>query len=196
MTKRIIKGFTDLYVFLFYKVKVRGINNVPDSGSFILCSNHMTMIDMLFIAYKVKRWIYWMAKEELFRNFLTRSLFNILGAFPIKRGKADIQSFKKAFSLLDNGKIVGMFPQGTRSKGKNNLKVKPGAAMLALKSGVPIIPVNINGSFKLFSKIIISYGVPFYANEGIDNDKYDKDNIKIIGEKIMSKINELSEANI
>ena len=111
---------------------------IPDDGPALLCATHNTMLDMFFLGYKLKRWVYWMAKEELFKNPVSGFIFRKLGAFPVKRGKGDVGSIKTAYKHLKDGDIIGIFPHGTSVNPAQieNARIKPGAAMLAINAGV------------------------------------------------------------
>ena len=161
--KRFFRILCILFFGIFFRVEVLNRENVPVKGPGILCANHIGELDMFIIGYKIKRWVYWMAKEELFRIPVISFIIKCLGAFPVKRGKADINSIKTAMKLLNHGNIVGILPEGTRTRGKdrNKIRVKPGAALMAIKTGVPIIPVAIDGNYRLFSRIRVIFGKPF-----------------------------------
>ena len=155
---------TKIIFKILFKVEVINLSKVPVEGSALVCANHNTILDMFFLGYKLKRWIHWMAKEELFRNPIAAYVLRKLGAFSIKRGRGDVSSIKNAYKLLEDGKLVGIFPHGTRIVSTNieKAKVKPGAVMIAVNAGVPIIPATVSGSNKLFSKMRIIFGDPFY----------------------------------
>jgi 1-acyl-sn-glycerol-3-phosphate acyltransferase len=185
---------TKLVFRVFYKVEVINEGFVPKEGPALLCATHNTFMDMFFLGYKLDRWVYWMAKEELFKNPILGYIIKKLGAFPVKRGKGDIGSIKTAYKLLKDGKIVGIFPQGTRVKAGNvkQTRVKPGAAMLAVNSGAVIIPAVVQGSYKIFSKILVKFGEPFKLEieEGV---KPTTEELTRLSEDIMSKVNSLME---
>lgn len=198
MVKTIIietaRVFVKLFFFLFYRVKIIGLDNVPKEGAAILCANHVGEMDMFFIGYKVKRLVRYMAKSELFKIPILSPLIKFLGAFPVKRGKADVEAIKTALRLLDEGHIVGIFPEGTRLKNKKGktVKAKPGAALLAQKSGAPILPVAVEGKYRPFSKIKIVFGKPFSLD--LDKDKkYTNNELVEISENIMKKVYALTE---
>lgn len=192
--KEVVRLIIKIVFFVCYRVKIIGKENVPDKGAAVLCSNHVGEIDMLFIGVKIKRLVRYMAKEELFKYPLFSALLKWLGAFPIKRGKADVESIKTAFRLLKGGHIIGIFPEGTRMKRKEGkmVRVKPGAAMFAVKMGVPILPVAIQGSYKPFSKIKVVFGKPYYLE--VDKDrKYTNEEFTAMSENIMKNVYSLLE---
>jgi len=186
--------FLKLFFLLFYRVKIIGIKNVPEKGAAVLCANHLGEMDMVFIGYKIKRLVRYMAKSELFKIPILSPLIKFLGAFPVKRGKADVEAIKTALRLLNEGHIIGIFPEGTRLKNKQGktVKAKPGAALLAQKSGAPILPVAVEGKYRPFSKIKIVFGEPFTLD--LDKDKkYTNNELVEISEGIMKKVYSLLE---
>ena len=89
-----------------------------------------------------------------------RWLEHLFDVIPIKRNTQDLEAMKRCLKALKNGEILGIFPEGTRRGMEKNQKVKNGAAFMAIRSGVPVVPVGISGSFKPFGKVNISYGAP------------------------------------
>lgn len=189
---QVLKFIVIIVFSLFFRVRISGRQNVPDKGPYILCANHVGELDMFFIGYRIRRLIHWMAKEELFRNFLLGAVITWLGAFPVKRGKGDIGAIKTAFRLLKEGHIVGIFPEGHRRKNGVALKAHSGAAMIAVKADVEILPVALEGSMRPFSKVRVVFGKPFKLNT--DNDKkYTNEEFAEMSENIMRKIYGLLE---
>ena len=185
---------TNIVFKLFFRVELVNIHKVPSNGPVLFCANHNTVLDMFFMGYRLKRWIHWMAKEELFRNPAAAFLLRKLGAFPIKRGTGDVGSIKNAYRLLEEGKIVGIFPQGRRIDPSqiDTVRIKPGAAMIAANAGVPILPAYIEGSYRIFSKMKVIYGDPFLL-ESKEDQKYTKEELSEISRDIMKKIYSLVE---
>lgn len=194
--KEVLRVIVIIFFKLFFKVSIVNRENVPEKGGAILCSNHIGELDMFLIGFRLKRLVHWMAKEELFKNPLLSAFIRWLGAFPVKRGKPDIEAIKNAIALVNEGHIVGIFPEGTRMRNKNkrNIKVSNSPILIAEKTGAPIIPVAIQGNYKLFSRINVIFGKPFYiessedSGEGSEQTKYD-------GVKIMNNIYALLEEN-
>ncbi len=150
-----------IYFALFYRVKVEGIENIPEEGPVLLYANHPSAWDMILIACFMKRKIHFMAKVELFKNPLFAYILRKLGAFPISRGTGDVGSIKTVFKLLKQGKVVGIFPEGTRTPKKNLNKGKGGAAMFALRSNAPVLPVAVVWNKKKFTTLRLVFGETF-----------------------------------
>lgn len=194
MMEAIVKLVLKVYFGIFYRVEFVSIDNVPKEGAYVLCHNHLGQMDMFFIAYRLKRLVHFMAKIELFKNPIVGTFLRSVGAYPVKRGTGDISAIKNSLRLLANGRIIGILPEGTRTRGKEmkDIKAKPGAVLIAIKAGVPIIPVAIEGNYKLFSKVRIVYGKPY--DLGLDkNKKYTGDELADITADIMKKIYSLLE---
>lgn len=192
--KRFAIIITSIVFKLFFRVEVINRHKVPSKGPFLICANHNSMLDMFFLGFKLDRWIYWMAKEELFKNPIAACLFRSLGAFPVKRGSGDVGSIKNAYRLLDEGKMIGIFPQGTRINPAKleTIRVKHGAAMIAVNTGVPIIPAVVKGNYKLFSKMKVIYGDPFTMPNEQDK-KYTREEFTELSRDIIKKIYSLAE---
>ncbi|NLM73594.1 MAG: 1-acyl-sn-glycerol-3-phosphate acyltransferase [Clostridiaceae bacterium] len=150
-----------IYFALFYRVKVEGTENIPAEGPLLLYANHPSAWDMILIACYMKRQVHFMAKVELFKNPIFAYILRTLGAFPVNRGKGDIASTKTVFKLLKLGKIVGIFPEGTRTPSKNLNKGKGGAAMFAIRSNAPVLPVGVVWNKKKFSTLRLVFGETF-----------------------------------
>ncbi len=193
MYKIAVRKISFVILGLLFRVKHHNRENLPADKAFILCCNHETMLDMFFIGCWIKTWIYWMAKKELFYNPILGLALKGLGAFPVNRGKGDIDSFKTALSHLKMGKVVGIFPQGTRlKKRKGKLRIGNGAAYLAVKTNAPILPVAIKIDFKIFGRVDVTYGKPFYVSD-MEFTYEKKDILNKISKRIMSSIGQLLE---
>jgi 1-acyl-sn-glycerol-3-phosphate acyltransferase len=158
-----LRTFARCIFWLKLRLRVIGLENVPEQGAFIIASNHLSWMDVPLVPSFIKRRVVYMAKEELFYSKVGW-LVRFLGAFPVKRGEADRQSLRAADTQLKAGKIFMIFPEGTRSKIHQLGQGHVGLGMIALRAGVPVIPVAVWGSEYTFKKlrppVTISYGKP------------------------------------
>ncbi|MEN8906674.1 MAG: lysophospholipid acyltransferase family protein [Clostridiales bacterium] len=189
---KVIKFISGIIVNIIFKVRHINIENIPKDGPGILCSNHVSEMDMLLISYKLDRLIRYMAKEELFKIPIISSFIRYCGAFPVRRGAGDISAIKNAIELIKTNHIVGVFPEGTFANNKTKIRAKPGAALLAMKTNASIIPVKIEGEIKIFSKIKIIYGKP-YKLEFKKDKKYKSKELVMISQEILDTIYTMSE---
>lgn len=179
------------YFQLFFKVKIYGQDNIPQTDGIIICSNHINWLDPPLIAAYVKREINYMAKAELFKNKLIARVLKGVKAFPVKRGTADITSIKTSFKLIKDGKVLGIFPEGTRSKDGKLKPAEPGVALIAVKTGAPVIPMRIVGDYKLFSELKIIIGKPVFFKD-LQSVKLSGDEVNELSQSIMAEIGKLS----
>ncbi|MEG0664195.1 MAG: lysophospholipid acyltransferase family protein, partial [Clostridia bacterium] len=156
--KPILRG---VFKILFF-TKYEGKENIPKTDGYIICSNHRSNFDPLTVALGLKNLPHFMAKEELFNVFFLGSLVKWLRAFPVKRGKSDVSAVTTAIDIVQNGKNLLMFPEGTRSKDGELLKPKSGVALIASKAQCLVLPCAIvcKGKIRIFKRIIVRYGKP------------------------------------
>ena len=178
---------------LLYRIEVTGLENLPDQGGYILAANHRCLLDPIFIAAELKHRVYFMAKKELFW-FPFSLLLHALGAFPVKRGEGDHGAVDKANSIIKEKKILGIFPEGTRSKTGEPLRPKSGVAVIAKDTKADILPVGIHfeGKLRLGAKVTISYGKLIRFEELSLCDETQTSAIKKASRLIMDRIIELS----
>ncbi len=132
--------------------QVEGREHIPSSGGFILASNHCSHFDPPILAIASPRPLSYFAKQELFANPIFSAVIRRLGAFPVERGSGDQAALGRAIQLLASGYALVIFPEGTRSRDGKLGRAKLGAALMAVKAKVPILPVFIDGSFHAWSK--------------------------------------------
>ncbi len=178
-----------IYIHLFYRINVIGAENIPEGG-IIICSNHLSLNDPVLLGVGIKRHITYIAKKELFKNKFFGLILKNLTAIPIDRSTSDMSAFKTVVSRLKEGAAVGIFAQGTRVKELDTKQAKAGVALFAYKAGVPIVPVCITASYKLFSEAYINIGKPISLEEyaGV---KLKTDQLSDITEKVMEEISAL-----
>jgi len=152
-----------IYLKLVFRVKVYGAENVPRRKPFIVCSNHIGWIDPVVVGVAIpgRYRVHFMAKKELFSNFLVAFILRSLGAFPLNRQDADYAAIRKAYQLLQRGQVLGLFPEGSRSKTGKLQKAYNGTALIAVRSGMPLLPVAIVGPYRLFKPLHVHIGPPF-----------------------------------
>ena len=145
---------------LLYPVQVEGAENVPAEGGCLLCANHLSNRDPIYIAIRAPRRIHFMAKIELFRFWPVSWFVRSLGGFPVDRGHSDLNAVRTSLAILKEGHGLGVFPQGTRSPDNTPTPMLDGVSMIALRSGVPVIPAYIGGPYRLFHRMQVSFGPP------------------------------------
>jgi 1-acyl-sn-glycerol-3-phosphate acyltransferase len=138
------------------RVKLEGLENMPESGPVLVIANHCSNVDgMLFIAYIIPamgRAMVWLGKEEAMRWPLFGWGMRQNGVVGVRRGAGDLEAFKLARSVLDDGRPLTIFPEGTRSPDGALQAAKEGATVLAIRSGAPILPIAIIGSQRFWPK--------------------------------------------
>ena len=185
MIRSLIKNTLSLYYSLFFKIDIKGIENIPKEGAYIIAPKHISNNDAPVLVGKLKRNdVYILAKKELFINGFVKWLAKKTNVLPVDRTKHDTTTIKQSLKILKNGKVLVIFPEGTRKGIERNQKIHKGAVVIADMAGVPIIPVGIKSTFKLFSKITIRYGKPM----NFERRKLEKDKIEEITEKLRNEI--------
>jgi len=159
----IAKVLIRVFFAVAYPLRVLGADNLPKSGAAILCGNHMSLLDPLAAGIAVKRPVCFMGKKELFRVPLLRGLIRALGAFPVDRGNADMTAVRTSLAILKQGGVLGIFPQGGRENGGYR-GMETGVALIALKSGAPVVPMRFMKKFRPFRRNALSIGEPVDLN--------------------------------
>lgn len=134
---------------LTYGWRIEGLEHVPREGPALVVANHLSFLDPPLLGAALERPVHFMAKQELFRYRPIAFFLRRLNAFPVKRGKPDRAAIREALSVLEDGKLLAMFPEGTRSRTGELLPGQSGVAMLALRSRAPVIPVGIVGTSRV-----------------------------------------------
>ncbi len=157
------------------RIRVEGLGHVPSDGPLMIASNHASNADALIIAAwflpALGRPVHWLAKQEALDWPVLGAFLAGNGAFGIRRGAADIEAFRAARQVLDAGRVLGLFPEGTRSPDGKLQPAKDGATLLALRTGAPILPVGIAGTDRFWPKgqliphpggnVVVRVGRPF-----------------------------------
>ena len=165
----IYKSLSSLFKKL-YRVEIIGAENEPENGPFIVCANHLSNHDVVLLAACLKHQVRYLAKAELFKIPLLKQLITALGAFPVDRKKGDVAAIKKMIQLIEDGEVIGVFPQGHRFPKVHpaTTPVKHGTGLVACKTKATILPVAIeNKKMKLgfFRKTVLKIGKPIDFSE-------------------------------
>ena len=197
--KLIYELVSKLFVFPIYKFVFKGHligrDNIPQKDSFIMVSNHGSLLDPPLLGHALGRNISFMAKAELFRIPFLGFIIKACGAYPVKRGIADKNTIKIACKKLSDNNCIGIFIDGTRQKNGRVNKPKQGAALLAFKNQKLLLPVAIVNSHRLirfkffiplFSKIVIKVGKPVQPPQSSSRDE-----LNSVTSHLQDKINNL-----
>ncbi|HEX9916537.1 MAG TPA: lysophospholipid acyltransferase family protein [candidate division Zixibacteria bacterium] len=185
MIVKVLRGF-----------RVEGKENVPEKGGAIIASNHKSYVDPPVVTAAISRELYFLAKRELFGNKVFGWFISSLNAVPISRDKIDRKGLKGAIEILNQGNLLLVFPEGTRSRKDDFLEPKLGVGKLALEAGVPIVPTLVSNTRHFLKniftgrKVTVNFGEPLNLNylQGFTEDKqgYQK-----IANEVMSRIKNL-----
>lgn len=137
---------------LFTRTRVEGRARIPSSGAFVLAPVHRSNIDTPLAAAVTRRRLRFMGKDSLWKNRQIGWVMSALGAFPVTRGTADREALRRCVAVLEAGEPLVLFPEGTRQTGPTVQPLFDGAAYVAVKAGVPIVPVGIGGSESVMPK--------------------------------------------
>lgn len=179
-----------LFFYIVFRTRVYGRDNIPAEGAVILAANHASNIDPPLMASLIDRPVSYMAKIELFENPIFGAAIRRCHAFPVKRGESDRGAIKAAVAVLREGRILGLFPEGTRSKTGELQKAEAGVALIAAMTGAPIVPVAILNTHRIFAngglvpQLRIMYGAPI----AFQGDRKSKEALDTFSADIMTHI--------
>ena len=169
---------------------VQGLENVPQSGPVLLVSNHTSYLDPVAIGDACSRRVVFMAKAELFKIKVLNFLLRGVDAFPVKRGESDRGAYKNTLLMLGENRVVCIFPEGRRVMDGQLAQAEAGAAVFAIKTGCPVVPVFVSGSNKMLdysgkfhrARVTVAFGTPFTFPKNADRAE--------AGERLMQAIGE------
>ncbi len=177
MFYNIVRRLAWLVTKVLFFVRIENIQNVPPCGGAVICANHRSFWDAVFIAASVRRPLAYIGKEELFKNKVFGFILRKLNCYPVRRGGGDLAIVKTAISLLKSGEALVIFPEGERIRKGKKPVLKPGALRLAIMCSVPLIPVGIGGDFRPFHKMHVKAGTPVdtnvYKGKRFTDEEYD-----------------------
>jgi 1-acyl-sn-glycerol-3-phosphate acyltransferase len=184
------------FLFCLLGLKIQGAHNLPAHGPVIIAANHVSNWDPVLVGISLPRPIHFMAKAELFTNPILGKLLTKLNAFPVKRGTADRRAIRQALDILGNNDVLGIFPEGERKKDEGMVtSAQTGVAMLALKSGAPVLPVACIGSGRniptgWINPLVVRIGKPLLLSEYRDK-KINSASMEEVSREIVCEINSL-----
>ncbi|MBE5800379.1 MAG: 1-acyl-sn-glycerol-3-phosphate acyltransferase [Clostridiales bacterium] len=176
---------------LLFFVRVEGKENIPE-GACVIMGNHRAWLDPFLLAMCARdREIRFMGKKELWGNKLFAWIAKQVRGVPVDRGNADMASIRMSMTVLKNGHTLGIFPEGTRTKGDGMMPLQGGASLLALRSKCAVVPVYIDGDYKLFHRVTVRVGKPVQMDDLLAG-RINKDTCDALTERIKAAFAELS----
>lgn len=152
----LVKGFMKT----IFRIEIRGAENLPKEGGCMVCANHLSMWDPVLLTCFMPRKISFMAKAELKKVPFISGVLKGCDTIFVKRNSGDLGAIKTTMKAIEDGRVVGIFPTGTREKNHPDAKPKSGAALIAAKTGAIVVPVAIKATYKMFSKVVVTIGEP------------------------------------
>jgi 1-acyl-sn-glycerol-3-phosphate acyltransferase len=149
---RFWKGMFALTFRALFRLRIEGREHEPINGPVLAICNHVSAVDPPIAGVALRRPARYMAKHELFRNPILGAMLRSVGTFPVRRGQPDRQSIRTALAALAHGEVLIMFPDGTRSPDGRLMSAEPGAALLALRAGAPVLPMAVVGTHRTMPK--------------------------------------------
>ena len=196
------RGFVYLCLLLKYRMRVTGREHVPASGGAVIAANHCSYLDPPVMAgCNNRRIVHFMARDTLFSTPIARWFFPRVAVIPLDRTRGDLGALKKAIATLKEGKVIGLFPEGTRSPDGQMHPAKGGIGFLIAKGEVPVVPLYISGTYEAFpkgakkmrpSRVVARLGKPITPEE-IRAAMPTKGDYGAVGELVMRRIRELAE---
>lgn len=181
---------------VFYRYKFINNNSIPHEGAYIIASNHMSFSDPVLLGLGQRRRLFFMAKQELFKNKFFAGLIRALGAFPVERGAGDGKAIKTGEDLIKEGNVMTIFIEGGRTKTGEFMRPRSGCALVAQQMQVPVVPacITITGNPKYrFAKRVIHFGDPLTPQQlGLTPDG-DRRQLKNATNMIMDEIKKMRE---
>lgn len=178
MLYRLVRRFLHTFLPRYFDWDCQGAHHLPESGPAIVVSNHVNYLDPLAMGATFHRPLHFMAKQELFEYPVFGWLLRKVHAFPVRRGKSDRRAIRRALEILKDGHVLALFPEGTRSATGDLQELQRGAAMLALRSGAPVVPMVVVGAHEALSggrkvprrgPLSVRVGPPLQLHNGISD---------------------------
>jgi len=187
-----IVGLYWIVAKVLFFIRVEGKENIPKDRNCVLMGNHKAFWDPLSLAICVwDREIRFMGKKELWNNKLLAWVFGKVHGIPVDRGNMDMAAVRSALNVLKDGYTLGIFPEGTRTKGDGMMPLLGGAALMAMRSKTIVVPVYIDGDYKLFKPVVVRVGKPVEADD-LFAGRVTKESCDELNERIKASFAQLS----
>jgi 1-acyl-sn-glycerol-3-phosphate acyltransferase len=190
---RVIRGIIGFLIRILSRLEIEGLEHIPDQGPYLLVTNHLHWLDapLLLAAFPYRTWVFAAAKRE--NHWFFGPLFRSLDAIFVRRGEVDRQALRKALAVLEGGGILGLAPEGTRSPTGSLQRGRKGAAYMACRTGVPVVPVVAMGQEHLFpslrrlrrARVRVQFGPPFKSAPCSEGGKVATKEVRAFTEEIM-----------
>jgi 1-acyl-sn-glycerol-3-phosphate acyltransferase len=199
---QLIRGILAVFCRAMFRLTVSGSEHIPTSGPFVLAPIHRSNIDTPIAAALTRRRMRFMGKDSLWKIRPIGSILSALGGFPVTRGSADREAMKRCIEVLTHGEPLVLFPEGTRQSGPTVCPLFDGAAYIAVKAGVPIIPVGIGGSERVMPKgskmiyprkCVAIIGAPITAKTD-ENGRIPRSAVKDVTDQLSMSLQQLFDA--
>ena len=140
-------------VFAYLRIDVRGLEHIPSRGPAIIAANHPNVLDGLLLLVVAKRRVRFLVIDEFYSHPFLNSLFRLTGCIPVyRRATSNGDALRAAVAALERGEAIGIFPEGTTGDAGTMRRIKPGVALLALRTGAPIVPLGIRGTAEAYPR--------------------------------------------
>jgi len=177
---------------VFFGAKATGCEHFPKDQNCILLCNHVHAFDPVTIAvfYRASE-IHFIAKESIFRRKWLAKFFTKLHAFPVHRGETDMRAMRQTMQVLKDGHVLGIFPEGHRQQDRQVKSIETGASVIALRSGVPAIPMYISGRYRPFGRLRLTVGPPINLDD-FRGERADAEVLEAVKQRILDSLNALN----
>jgi 1-acyl-sn-glycerol-3-phosphate acyltransferase len=193
---RVLHALVPLAFTRLYRMRVTGLEHVPTSGAVVLASNHLSNMDPFFLGVACPRQVHFMAKAEIWKVPLVGRLVEALGSFPVQRGAADRRAVEEALGVLSAGAVLGIFPEGHRSRDGRLGTPQAGVALFSLRKGVATIPVAVIGTDRVvhhklpgLPRVTVTFGpaIDVEVGEGSKSERQ-----RVVTRRLMRALADLS----
>jgi 1-acyl-sn-glycerol-3-phosphate acyltransferase len=198
---RVVRGLIAGLAALLFRMRIEGKSNIPSSGAFVLAPVHRSNLDFALVAPITKRRMRYMGKDSLWKGpKLFGSFISALGAFPVHRGSADREALRRCIEIIERDEPLVLFPEGTRQSGPIVESIFEGAAYIASRTGVPIVPVGIGGSERAMpkgakmikpGKIVLVVGEPIEIDRPADGSRPSRRAVHELTERLHKEVQRL-----